>query len=285
MIKTIKTTIILGDGEFSDGTNTRIIEGLATKVDVQKAGLPEKNTAHIQIANLSLAEMEQLTFLAFRAQESRKNKILVEAGEKGQRLSTVFKGDITSSFPDFSSAPDIYLNIEAMTAGWSLRINSSPTSIDGEAPANDLFAQLANEAGFNYINFGIKSSVKYTTLTGSPIEKAQQLAKEINCELIIDDESFITQEWGTPYGEAVVLGADCGLLGYPAFTSEGISGRCFFTPALRYGGQIKLVTDLPKASGYWKITSLSHSLSAYTDGEWASSFEGTWLQEGEQKNE
>ena len=60
MIKTIKTTIILGDGEFSDGTNTRIIEGLATKVDVQKAGLPEKNTAHIQIANLSLAEMEQL---------------------------------------------------------------------------------------------------------------------------------------------------------------------------------------------------------------------------------
>ena len=42
--KTIRTTIILGEGEFEDGTNTRVIEGLATTVDVTKNGLPEKNT-------------------------------------------------------------------------------------------------------------------------------------------------------------------------------------------------------------------------------------------------
>ena len=91
MIKTIRTTIVLGEGEFADGTNTRIIEGLATTVDIEKAGLPDKNTAKVKIANLNLAEMEQLTFLAFRPLQSRKNKIMIEAGEKGKELSVVFK--------------------------------------------------------------------------------------------------------------------------------------------------------------------------------------------------
>jgi hypothetical protein len=280
-MKTIRTTIILGEGEFSDGTNTRIIEGLATTADIKKAGLPEKNTANIKIANLKLDELEKLTFLAFRPLQSRKNKIIVEAGEKDKELSVVFKGDITASYPDFSSAPDIFLNIEAMTAGWSLQMNTSPTSVNGEADAGKLFEQFATAAGFGFINNGVSATVRNTTFNGSPIEKAQQLAREINKELIIDDENFILQEWNQPQGEAVVISPESGLIGYPSFTSDGISAKSFFIPALKFGGQIKLETVLPRASGFWKITNLSHQLSAYTNGEWSSTFDGTWLKEYE----
>jgi hypothetical protein len=283
--KTIRTTIILAEGEFEDGTNTRVIEGLATTVDITKAGLPEKNTAKIKIANLAMSDMEKMTFLAFRPLQNRKNKIMVEAGNLGEELSVVFKGDITSSFPDFSNAPDIFFNIEAMTSGWSLLLNTSPTSVDGEMPVSQLMAGWAQEAGFGLINNGITASVCNATYNGSPIEKAQQCANEVGIELLIDDENFTIQEWGNPLGDAVVVNPQSGLIGYPNFTNDGISARCFFTPKLKLGGQVKIESIVPRASGYWKLTKLTHALSAYTTGEWRSSFDGMWLKEEEGKED
>ena len=63
--KTLKTTIILGEGEFSGGGNTKVFEGYATTCQVTKAGLPEKNSAEVRIHGLKMADMEQLTFLSF----------------------------------------------------------------------------------------------------------------------------------------------------------------------------------------------------------------------------
>lgn len=279
-MKTIRTTIILGEGEFADGTNTRVIEGLATEVDITKAGLPEKNTAKIKIANMSLEAMEQLTFLAFRPMQSRKNHIMIEAGEKGKALDVAFKGDITSAFPDFDSAPDIYFNIEAMTAGWSARLSTPPTSVNGEADAPTLFQQFATEAGFNFVNNGVSASVRNTTFNGSPIQKAQQCAEEIGCELLIDDDTFTIQPWGLSRGEAVLLNAESGLIGYPSFTSEGVNAKSFYNSRLELGGQVKIESIVPRSSGYWKITKLTHSLSAYTVGDWVSSISAIWLKEG-----
>lgn len=279
--KTIRTTVVLGEGEFKDGTNTRVIEGLATAVDIQKNGLPEKNSAKVRISNLSMEDMEQLTFLAFRPLQSRKNHIMIEAGNKGEELSMCFKGDITSAFPDFSTAPDVVFNIEAITAGWSVLLNTSPTSIDGEESAAKLIAQFARDAGFAFVNNGISDSVRNTTYTGSPPEKARQCAAEINCELLMDDEVWTIQPWDTPRGDAVVLNPECGLLGYPSFTNDGISCKCFFNPVLKLGGQVKVESVVPRASGFWKITRLSHALSAYTNGEWTSSIDAIWLKEYE----
>jgi hypothetical protein len=283
--KTIRTTIILAEGEFEDGTNTRIIEGLATTVDVTKNGLPEKNTAKIKIANLAMSDMEQMTFLAFRPLQNRKNKIMVEAGNQGEELSMVFKGDITSSFPDFSSAPDVFFHIEAMTAGWSLCMNTSPTSVDGEMPVSQLMQKWATEAGFGLINNGITASVQNSIYNGSPIEQAQQCADEVGIELLIDDENFTIQSWDNPRGDAVLLNPQSGLIGYPSFNNDGISARCFYDPKLKLGGQVKIESIVPRASGYWKLTKLTHALTAYTNGAWMSSFDGMWLKEAEDEQQ
>lgn len=278
-IKTIKTTIILGEGEFSGGGNTKIIEGLATSVQVTKAGLPEKNSANISIHGLKMSDMEQLTFLSFQNLEYRKNHILVEAGDKGGELAVVFKGDIVSSFADFSSAPDIVMKFQALTAGWSVLLAESPTSVDGETPAADLIKQFAQSAGYNFVNEGVTESVRNATFTGSPVQKAQQVADEIGAELIIDDETWTLMPWDKPRGDAVLLTPNTGMIGYPNFTQDGISVSCFFNPALKLGGQIKIESIVPRATGYWKITKLSHDLAAYTNGRWASKMDGTWLPE------
>jgi hypothetical protein len=285
-LKTIRTTIILSEGEFEGGGNTKVIEGLATTVEVEKNGLPEKNTAKVAISNLKMSDMEKMTFLAFRPLQKRKNKIVIEAGIQGQELGMVFKGDIISAFPDFNSAPDVPFQIEAMAAGWSYQIAESPTSIQGEEDVAKLMEQFAKQAGFSFVNNNVSATVQNTTFTGSPVQKAQQLAHEVNIELLIDDENFTIQNWGEPRGDAVLLGANSGLIGYPTFTQDGVEGRSFYNPKLRLGGQIKLQSIVPKANGYWKLTKLSHSLSAYTTStQWESAFSGIWLKEEEGKED
>lgn len=283
--KTLRVTVILGEGEFEGGGNTKIFEGLATQVRVTKAGLPEKNSAEVRIFGLKLPDMEQLTFLSFLPGEYRKNHILIEAGDKGGELSVVFKGDITAAAADFSTAPDVSMKFQALTAGWSVLIADSPTSVQGEETAENLIKGFAQQAGYNFINEGVTESVKNATFNGSPVQKAEQVAEEVGAELLIDDETWTLMPWDKPRGDAVLLKADSGLIGYPSFTQDGITCTCFYNPRLKLGGQIKIESIVPRSTGYWKITKLSHELAAYTEGRWMSKIDGTYLLSDEEETE
>lgn len=279
-LKTIRTTITLGKGTFGGGGNSKIIEGLATDVDITKPGLPEKNSASVSIANISLADMEQMTFLAFQPLQSLKNLITIEAGEQGKTLATVFKGEITSAYADYGSVPDVEFKIEALSGGYAAQIGAKPISVKGNAKAADLIKQFAKEIGYTFKNEGVAASVRNAVFSGSPIEKARSVADEVGAELLIDDDSMILMPYDKPRsGGAVLLTPETGLIGYPSFTSDGISFSCFFNPNLKQGGQVKIESIVPRASGYWKITKLSHKLTAYRTGggSWYSSVDAAYI--------
>ena len=277
-LKTIRTT--LGRGTFGGGGNSKIIEGMATDVDITKPGLPEKNSASVSIANISLADMEQMTFLAFQPLQSLKNLITIEAGEQGKTLATVFKGEITSAYADYGSVPDVEFKIEALSGGYAAQIGAKPISVKGNAKAADLIKQFAKEIGYTFKNEGVAASVRNAVFNGSPIEKARSVADEVGAELLIDDDSMILMPYDKPRsGGAVLLTPETGLIGYPSFTSDGISFSCFFNPNLKQGGQVKIESIVPRASGYWKITKLSHRLTAYRTGggSWYSSVDAAYI--------
>lgn len=279
-LKTIRTTITLGKGTFGGGGNSKIIEGLATDVDITKPGLPEKNSASVSIANISLADMEQMTFLAFQPLQSLKNLITIEVGEQGKTLATVFKGEITSAYADYGSVPDVEFKIEALSGGYAAQIGAKPISVKGNAKAADLIKQFAKEIGYTFKNEGVAASVRNAVFNGSPIEKARSVADEVGAELLIDDDSMILMPYDKPRsGGAVLLTPETGLIGYPSFTSDGISFSCFFNPNLKQGGQVKIESIVPRASGYWKITKLSHKLTAYRTGggSWYSSVDAAYI--------
>ena len=279
-LKTIRTTITLGKGTFGGGGNSKIIEGLATDVDITKPGLPEKNSASVSIANISLADMEQMTFLAFQPLQSLKNLITIEVGEQGKTLATVFKGEITSAYADYGSVPDVEFKIEALSGGYAAQIGAKPISVKGNAKAADLIKQFAKEIGYTFKNEGVAASVRNAVFNGSPIEKARSVAAEVGAELLIDDDSMILMPYDKPRsGGAVLLTPETGLIGYPSFTSDGISFSCFFNPNLKQGGQVKIESIVPRASGDWKITKLSHKLTAYRTGggSWYSSVDAAYI--------
>jgi hypothetical protein len=282
-IKTIRITITLGEGSFAEGGNTRVIEGLGCDVTINKPGLPQKNSASASIWGLSYEAMDQLTMLSFRPLESHHNTITIKAGEKGGLLSLAFAGEITSASADFNAAPDVAMVFQADSGSYPQQIASPTATVDGEASAERLFEQFAADAGYVYKNQGVTAAVQNSWFPGSPIEKITKLARDIGCELLIDDGEIITMPAGQARaGNAVLLNGETGLIGYPTFNQDGISCRCLYNPDLAYGGLIKVESITPRATGVWRITKLTHAISAYKPGggSWENKIEATDSKDG-----
>lgn len=268
-IKTIRLTL-----NYNGKQHT--VEGLACTADITKPGLPEKNSASVTVWGLKYELMDELTMLAFRPLESQKNQITIEAGDKDGQLSVVFKGEIVSASADFNEAPDVAMKFEAESGSYPQQIAEPALTVDGEAKASDLFSKFAAAMGYDFKDEGLATSVKNSRFSGSPFSKACKLARDIDCELYVDDDKVIVMPAGQARkGNAVLLNKDTGLIGYPVFNQDGISCRCLYNPDLIYGGLIKVESIVPKATGAWRITKLTHSLSAYEPGggNWESQIE------------
>lgn len=278
-LKTIQITVTLGNETFSEGGNTKIIEGLACTASVLKPGLPEKNSASVKIWGLNYDAMRELTVLSYKPLESLYNTITVKAGERGKPLALVFSGEIVNSFADFNQSPDPCMQFEADSGSYPQQIAEAPTTVKGEARADHLFAQFAGSAGYSYKNEGVTASVMNAWFSGSPIDKMSKLARDIGCELLIDDGVVVTMPAGQARaGVATLLNKDTGLIGYPTFTQDGISCRCIFNHNLVQNGLIKVESMVPRAPGVWRIINLSHQLSAYMPGggNWESQIEAVY---------
>lgn len=278
-LKAIETHITLAKGSFGGAGNTKIIKGLATRVSVEKPGFPDKPKCTVEIVNLPLNDMEQLTTLAFKPLQYQRNSISVYAGEQGQQLSLVFRGEITSAFGDFNAAPDPVFKIEAMTGFFGALTPKAPTATPGSVAVADIVAQNAKDMGYTFRNEGFTGQIKNAVLNGSPMEQAQQAAKQAGAELIVDDGALVLLKPGMARsGNAVLLNKDSGLIGYPTFNNNGISLKCLYNPAIVYGGIVRVQSIVPKASGDWRVTKVTHKLAAYDTGggDWFTEIEGSY---------
>lgn len=275
-VKTVRITIQLRKGEFDNGGNTVIIEGLPVSVTVTKQGGEAKNKASVTVDNLKLETATQLTTLAFKRLETYNNVIQIDAGSQGAELSTIFIGEITSAVPVMSDSK-LSLKIEALAGYYPALIPSTPTSVQENTTVEKLMKQFADEAGYSFENKGITASVANSVFIGSPVEKAKTLARQADVDLLIDDNKFTIQPFEAPQdGQIPLLSKGTGLIGYPSFSNEGINCKTVFNDKLKVGSYFKLESILPHASGEWQITKVEHRLEAYTpnSGTWESEVTG-----------
>lgn len=276
--KVIETHLTLATGSFGGQGNTKIVRGLATDVSIERPGLPDKDKARVKIYNLPLQEMEQLTTLAFKPLQVRKNIIRIFAGNEND-LSEVFNGDITSAFGNFNNAPDPVFEIEALCGYYASIQPSSPTSISGSTPVADVISKVAQQIGYSFINQGVTSSLRNAVLNGSPMEQAINAAKQVGAQLLVNDTTMTLLNANEALsGNAVLLNKDTGMIGYPTFNNEGIIVKSLYNKAFKFNGLVKVESIVPKATGVWRITKLTHNLSAFNSqgGQWVSEIEATY---------
>ena len=275
-VKTVRITIQLRKGEFDNGGNTVIIEGLPVSVTVTKQGGEAKNKASVTVDNLKLETATQLTTLAFKRLETYNNVIQIDAGSQGAELPTIFIGEITSAVPVMSDSK-LSLKIEALAGYYPALIPSTPTSVQENTTVEKLMKQFADEAGYSFENKGITASIANSVFVGSPIAKAKTLARQADIDLLIDDNKFTIQPFEAPKeGQIPLLSKGTGLIGYPSFSNEGINCKSVFNDKLKVGSYFKLESILPHASDEWQITKVEHRLEAYTpnSGTWESDVTG-----------
>lgn len=261
--KIIEAHITLTADSFGGKGVQKIIRGLPVAVQVKKTGGAEKPSCLLSVSGMTYSDMEQLTTLAFRPLQTRKNLLAVFAGDQESGLSRIFAGEIVTASADFNAAPDPVFDIEALTAYYPALMATGPLAIKGDAPAADIIKQQAALVGYQFENQGVTTRLRNCILNGDPITKAKAAAKQAGATLLLEDAKMTLLPAGkAKKGKAVKVSATSGLIGYPTFTADGIEFEALFDPAFELDGLVQVQSIVPKASGVWRITALNHHLSA-----------------------
>lgn len=284
-IKKLEARITLAEGGFKTSTgetsNTKILH-LGMDVDIQKPGGKEKNKAKVKIYNLSLDDMELLTTLAFEPLKVSKNKIAIYAGDKEYGMSLAFSGDIVSAVPDFNSAPDPAFDIDCITGYVASVTPVPPLTGGGSQNVARLMEGLAKQMNLTFTNRGVNAVLRNIAFVGGPMQQAQQIAQAARIVLLVDDGEMVIMAQDamrTDADKSTPIWKDTtGLFGYPSFDNEGISVKGIYEPKLQIGAPIKIESIVPRATGLWQITSLSHKLQANYTGaaSWTSEVKASY---------
>lgn len=286
--KILEARITLAAGTFSGGYNTKVLR-LGMDADIQKPGGKEKNTCKLRVYNMLMEDMEQLCSLAFAPlKTSPKNVLALYAGDAENGLSLAFSGDILSAVPDFNAAPDPVMQFECVT-GYTAGITPTPPlTQQGEQDVAQALERLAGQMHLSFTNRGVSVKLRNTCWVGGPREQAQQIADAARIALIVDDGEMVIAPPGQMRqddgADTPVWRDSTGMFGYPSFSNDGIAVRGLYEPKCRLGGPIRIESIVPRASGLWRITALSHTLkSGYPGADaWETQVKATYP--GQQKD-
>lgn len=264
----LRFVIHLGTGNFgSSSANTITIEGFRATVDVDKGGGQMFGHLRAQIYGVSQSDMNTVTTLQYKALTTTPNTVYVYAID-GQQETMVFQGNIVNAWGNYQQMPDVFLQIEAQAAYINRLLPVAPRSFQGGVDVATIMGQLAAAMGYTFENNGVTVHLLNPYLPGTAVDQAQGLAQAAGIWWGIDDQVlWISPPYTARAGQIPEIGPQSGLIGYPTFDGQGyINFQCLFNPAIKFLGQIKLVTSIPKAAGQWTVVGIAHRLDAEKPG-------------------
>lgn len=264
--------------EMYNPSTTVEIESLPMQIQITKSGLPAMDNAHISIYGLSKETMQNMTFLNFRALQVNRNKITIYAED-----SIIYTGEVTSAYPNFSSSPNVRIDLEAVTGATALTESVPPSSYKGVVPVSQIAKTIAEDMNFTFVDKGVNINTENLYIQGSSIQKLIRLSRDYKFGCIIENntvEIYPLKENEKVTTTNLNLSKDTGMIGYPSFNQNGIQVKCLLAKDIKLNDTIKIESELPRASGKWVIYSIVHNLSwGMKNGEWSTTLQGSYLED------
>lgn len=266
------------DIEFRIGTGTNgagppdivTVTGHRVSAYIEKSGGWAMGAADLRIWGLDESLMNRLATLGRIVGNQRKNVVRVSAGDEGGAMSLVYEGTIQNAWVDFRGAPDVPFTVSATAGLFEAIAPAPPSSYQGSADVATIMAALARQMGLVFENNGVQERLSNPYFPGTALDQAQACARAAGINMVID--AGVLAIWpgrGVRGGDPAVISPDTGLVGYPTFTSKGITFRTLFDPTIRYGAVVDVRSSLKPASGRWGVYSMFLSLEAeMPNGEW-----------------
>lgn len=272
----IDVAFTLGEGAFGEtGTeNTVTLTGLRVSISVVKAGGIGFTQAEVRVYGMDLSDMNKLSTLGKPVIQDRKNSIGVSAGDVGGAMSVVFQGNIRQAWADFNGMPNVPFIVLAFDGGLLATKPLPVNSYSGDVDVATVLAGLCQQLGLTLENNGVSSIVSNPYLHGSAADQIRDI-----CGHSIPRINYILENVGSAGGKLAIWPADgiragavpliapeTGMVGYPAFTENGIVIRTTYDPTVIFGAKIEVRSDIKPACGFWQPFSVAHDLEAETPG-------------------
>ena len=215
---------------------------------------------------LSLKHIAKLTPKYLSDSSVNQNKIKVTVNS-----ATFFEGLITWAYADMNQMPDVPIHIEASSVGYSQVAAITETQIDGTVTAEKVAQVIASKGGMTVTNHGVTANIDGFHAGGNAVIQLQELANSLRSQGVIVDIGYGTIDlWNSEKARdssKITVSKSTGLIGYPMLTGYGLQFTTMFNPAMRLLQIVEVQTDLPNASGDWKVQyNTSHEISAWIDG-------------------
>ena len=248
------------------GEQSIILEHRRASVVVDNAGGMSMGTLNANIYGVRQEDMNSATTLQWQQQELVRNSIKVTAID-GDTETLIFSGNIVQAWADYSQMPDVFLHIEAQSCYIGLLEPAEVKSFDGETDVAQVMEKIAGELDLSFENNGVQSKLYDGYYANTPVEQAREIAEAAGIDLYIDTEVLaITPRAQARKGDIPVFAANSGMIGYPTFDGIGVLVNVYFSPSVKFGGKIKIETDIPRAAGEWVVSGCTHVLESENPG-------------------
>jgi hypothetical protein len=267
----IDVTISLGEGQFGDDKGPDVtLSGLRTSAAIVAYNGDAQGQLQLRIWGMTLDMINRLTTIGPIMPQLRKNSILLQVGDEGSALSTAYQGEMIYAYGEFNQAPEVVFNVIGLAAGINAVKPVAPSSYKGAADAATIMAQLCSQMGYAFENNGVNVQLSNSYFPGTALDQVKACARAANIFYTIDRGILaIWPKSGFRIGDPIEISPETGLVGYPAFSSQGIIFTTLYNPALVLGGRVNVRSSLQVASGIWNVYSVAHSLEAeMPNGKW-----------------
>jgi len=262
---------------FAEGGNTVKLEGHRASATIKMAGGLSMAEAQIRVYGMTMSLMNQLSTLGRVRLAAMNNTVSVSAGNSEDGMGVVFQGTITQAWADFKGSPEVPFHIVAQSGMTAALQIIPPSSFTGSADVATIMSGLATQMGFTFENNGVNAKLANPYFPGTALQQAQACAQAAGIEMVIVNGVLAIMPRGVARGGQIALiNAKTGMVGYPAFTGNGIAIQTEFNPSVSFQGLVKVESDLTPANGQWRVINMMHDLAAQTPGgAWFSFIECT----------
>jgi hypothetical protein len=272
--KYLKIIIGLGTGQMGDGAPSEFytLTNFRASAVIQSYGGETMGQASVKIYGLSADLMNKMTASGYVMTQVRaKNSIQIFAGENPQSLFNVYSGTIMTAVADYNNAPDVSLEITALSATLSAMKSVDSTSLPGQKSADQVFGVFAQSLGLKLNNIDVVHEFNNPTFNGSMRDQVSEAAIQADCDVTYDDSFLNIKGHYSYFGIApTIISPKTGMVGYPLLSSDYLYVKSLFQPTILQGHQIQVEdSKLIAANGLWIVVSVRHELeSMMPNGKW-----------------
>jgi hypothetical protein len=218
--------------------------------------------------------MERIAELSARANGNMGDAQKIDVGIYADDI-LVFYGGMTSSIANMNQAPESALMIHAVANAELQNMAVSPFTAKGSQSITDVITSICTAAGYEAAFKGIDGM----TTSGSPhfegsvFDQLNQVCAAYGIAMSVTPpkKAEFWPEDKTRDDQIPFISKDYGLIGYPVFSGGGLMFQTQYSSLLSIGRFVDIKTEIPWASGRYKLSNVRHELSSWVqDGSWHS---------------